>query len=91
MSDVKEGKFTPTIIKKSGEPIEFSAIELKEYSDFDTYQIQQKESLSEILEDFFADKEIYTRIRQKSVDLRRIVSSSLERDHKKLQLQQIFH
>lgn len=88
MSDVKEGKFAPTIIKKSGEPIEFSAIELKEYSDFDTYQIQQKESLSEILEDFFADKEIYTRIRQKSVDLRRIVSSSLERDHKKLQLQQ---
>ncbi len=33
-------------------------------------------------------KNIYTRIRQKSVDLRKIVSTALERNRKKYQLQQ---
>ena len=41
-----------------------------------------------MLETYYASKEILTRIRQKSSDLRRIVQTALERNRKKLILQQ---
>ena len=41
-----------------------------------------------MLEGFYASRNVYTRIRQKSADLRRIVSTALERNRKKYQLQQ---
>lgn len=88
MSDVREGKFTPCMIKKGNEPIEFSAVALREYSDFPNYTIEEFSSISAVLEQFYADKDLYTRIRQKSADLRRIVTTALERDTKKLSLQQ---
>ena len=43
--------------------------------------------LSEVLETFYAQKEVVTRIRQKSVDLRHIVQNALERTAKKYDLQ----
>lgn len=88
ISDIKEQKFTPCMIKKGSEPIEFSAFALREYSDYPDYTIETYESISTVLERFYADKDLYTRIRQKSVDLRRIVHTALERDAKKLSLQQ---
>ncbi len=88
MEDVKEGKFVPCIIKKGDEPIEFSAVELREYNDFPDYTTERFTSISEVLERFYADKDSYTRIRQKSADLRRIVQTALERNVKKLSLQQ---
>lgn len=88
MSDVREGKFTPCMIKKGAEPIEFSAVKLREYSDFPDYSVEDFSSISAVLERFYADKDLYTRIRQKSADLRRIVATALERDAKKLSLQQ---
>ena len=39
------------------------------------------------METFYADKDIYTRIRQKSVDLRKVVNTVLERSRKKYDLQ----
>lgn len=88
LSDIKEVTFTPCIIKKGAEPIEFSSITLHEYSDFSDYTVESYDSISTVLERFYADKDLYTRIRQKSVDLRRIVNTALERDIKKLSLQQ---
>lgn len=88
ISDVKEHKFTPCMIKKGAEPIEFSSVTLHEYNDFSGYTTETYSSISAVLERFYADKDIYTRIRQKSVDLRRIVNTALERDVKKLSLQQ---
>ena len=41
-----------------------------------------------MLETYYVSKEILTRIRQKSSDLRRIVQTALERNRKKLLLQQ---
>ena len=86
--DIKEQKFTPCMIKKGAEPIEFSAVALREYSDFSDYTVENYDSISTVLERYYADKDLYTRIRQKSVDLRRIVNTALERDVKKLSLQQ---
>ena len=45
------------------------------------------DSISEVLRTFYAEKEIVTRIRQKSTDLRKIVSNAIERTAKKYDLQ----
>ena len=41
------------------------------------------DSISKILEEYYASKSLYTRIRQKSVDLRKIVGTALDRNRKK--------
>ncbi len=65
-------------------PIEYSAVPLKIYSDMDckTYS-----TLSEVLVEFYAKRNAYTNIRQKSSDLRKIISNHIERASKKLDLQ----
>lgn len=83
--EIREGHFFPNIIKKGKEPLEFSSIHLSQYED---YTILPYDSISKVLEDFYAEKSIYTRIRQKSVDLRKIVQTALERNRKKYALQQ---
>ena len=45
------------------------------------------DSISHVLEVFYAERSNYTRIRQKSVDLRKIVTTALERNVKKYDLQ----
>jgi predicted ribosome quality control (RQC) complex YloA/Tae2 family protein len=85
MEDVKEHKYTPNIVSKGREPIDFSCFCLTEYED---YTCMEYDSISQVLEQFYASKNVYTRIRQKSVDLRRIVSNALERNRKKYQLQE---
>jgi len=65
-------------------PVEFSSIRLTQYADLDC---EKYDSISQVLERYYAAKDAYTRIRQKSSDLRRIVTTALERNHKKYQLQ----
>ena len=43
--------------------------------------------MSQVLEQYYAEKDKITRIRQKSSDLRRIVQTALERNRKKFDLQ----
>ena len=82
---VSSRNYQPCIVKKGEEPIEFSCVELKEYSDL---SLEPCENISEVLRTYYAQKEQYTRIRQKSADLRRIVNTALERNRKKFDLQQ---
>lgn len=84
MEDVKTGNFHPHIILKDKEPIDFAPVELTQYQDLNS---EYNESISYVLEQFYARKNIYTRIRQKSSDLRRIVTTASERSHKKYALQ----
>lgn len=84
MEEVKSSSFHPVLITKQDEPIEYSALPLTMYAD---YQVEEPTSISETLHMFYDRKEKYTRIRQKSVDLRRIVTTALERTRKKYQLQ----
>lgn len=51
-------------------------------SDTDGYTMTEYDSISKVLEEYYASRNIYTRIRQKSVDLRKIVSTALERNRK---------
>lgn len=85
LTDLKEAAFTPNILYRKKEPIEFSSFLLTEYSDCEQVTFA---SISEALETYYAARNIYTRIRQKSSDLRRIVHTALERNRKKYALQQ---
>ena len=83
--DVKNHTYRPNIIFKGKEPIDFSCVELTQFSD---YEAKNFDSISQVLEEYYASKNVYTRIRQKSVDLRKIVSTALDRNRKKYQLQE---
>ena len=84
MNKVERGEFQPVIYYKGQEPLEFSAIELFQYNECES---RQYETISEVLETYYAEKNTITRIRQKSSDLRRIVQTALERNYKKYDLQ----
>ena len=84
MSQVVSGAFTPTICYDGKEPVEFAALPLTLYSDKMT---QSYDSISAVLERYYAERSAVTRIRQKSVDLRKIVQTALERNVKKYDLQ----
>ena len=84
MREVQDEHFSPVIFYHSREPIEFSAVPLTLYSEEPSEILP---SISMVLEKYYAQKNIMTRIRQKSSDLRRIVQTALERNVKKYDLQ----
>jgi predicted ribosome quality control (RQC) complex YloA/Tae2 family protein len=84
MENIKAEHFTANIIFRDGSPIEFSSINLTCYSN---HQIRVFNSVSKMLEEYYASKSFLTRMRQKSADLRKIVSNSIERESKKYDLQ----
>ena len=52
-----------------------------------SYKAKECDSISELLQQFYSEKSVVTRIRQKSVDLRKIVQTALERNSRKYDLQ----
>ena len=86
IEQVKEGGFTPTILYREQEPAEYSVVPLTQYGS--GYERKTFDSVSSMLEAYYAEKNVLTRIHQKSSDLRRIVQTSLERNRKKLLLQE---
>lgn len=84
MEEVIQGNFFPVIYMEGEEPVEFSSLPLKIYCD---KQRLPFDSISALLEHYYAKKNVLTRIRQKSADLRRIVQTALERNVKKYDLQ----
>ena len=84
MSQVIAGTFTPTVVYDGKEPIEFAALPLTLYND---KIAKTNDSISALLEQYYAERSTVTRIRQKSVDLRKIVQTALERNVKKYDLQ----
>ena len=82
---VKTGEYRPCMVKKGDEPAEYSSTDLSMYSDFTRIPY---DSVSRLLEDYYSEKETCTRIRQRSSDLRRIVTTALERNRKKYELQE---
>lgn len=86
MEDVTQGNYKPNIIYRNGEPVEFASVPLTCYEG-GSCTSKEFPSISSLLESYYAEKSILTRIRQKSVDLRRIVQTALERNYKKYDLQ----
>lgn len=90
MDQVQNGDFSPAIAYTGRQPIEYAALPLTLYRGGED-ALRPCGSISALLEQYYAEKNTLTRIRQKSVDLRRIVQTALERNVKKydLQMQQI--
>ena len=86
MADIKTGNFAPHIAYTGKHPVEFAAFPLTLYSKGADH-IVPFESMSLLLEQYYAEKNTLTRIRQKSADLRKIVQTALERNIKKYDLQ----
>lgn len=84
LSCIKDGTFSPSIYYAGKEPKEFSSVLLTHFAE---YQTENFESISQVLESYYATKNTITRIRQKSVDLRHIIQTALERNRKKYDLQ----
>lgn len=85
VEDIKSFAYKPLIISDDQMiPIDFSAVDITQYSDCNK---EYYDSVSLVLREFYQRKNEYTRIRQKSYDLRKIVTTILERDVKKLDLQ----
>ena len=85
MEDVTNGDFSPNIVyNEEGEPVEYAAFLLCKY---DGFTVKKFQTISEVLELYYAQKNQITRIRQKSADLRRIVQTALDRNRKKFDLQ----
>ncbi len=84
IEDIKSGNFTPNIVYENKSPVEFASVALTMYS---ADSAVTYESVSALLEQYYAQKNAVTRIRQKSVDLRKIVQTALERNIKKYDLQ----
>ncbi|MDE7352382.1 MAG: NFACT family protein [Acetatifactor sp.] len=80
---VLEERFAPNIAYVNRRPVEFCALPLTIYG----FGNVSYDSMSALLEAYYAEKSSVTRIRQKSSDLRRIVQTALERNIKKYDLQ----
>ncbi len=86
MEDVQAGNFSPAIVYRRGEPVEFASLPLTCFEGAE-YEARPFKNISLLLEQFYAEKNTLTRIRQKSSDLRRVVQTVLERNYKKYDLQ----
>lgn len=82
--DLINSRFSPNIVFDGKEPVEFSCFSLSCYKDLEVYG---EDSISKILETFYSSKNTVSRIRQKSTDLRKIITNAMERAVKKYDLQ----
>ncbi len=83
MKLVKEGEFSPSVYYEDGEPKDFSSISLSSYKEESHF-----DSISQLIIAYYAAKDKSSRMRQKSYDLRKIVSNHLERVYRKLDIQE---
>ena len=84
MEDIKNNKFDPVIYYKNSEPVEFNSFGLSIYEDSINMKLS---TINEVILKFYAEKDKYSRIRQKSATLRHIVDTNLNKDRKKYDLQ----
>lgn len=82
---VRENRFEPVMYFKNGAPFEYSAEPLSMYDGLESGKFS---SISELIETYYSEKELRTRIRQRSSDLRKITSTALERCGRTLALQE---
>lgn len=90
MNVVLSGTFEPNIIIRKGKAEEFSAFSMSMF-DVSGYEARQYDSISRLLDEYYSLKESFSRIRQKTAELRKTVTTLIERTSKKhdLQLKQL--
>lgn len=81
---IEEGNFKPVIVYDKDEPVAFSAVPLLMYQDM---KQEEFSDISDLLLVFYEKKDVYSRIRQKSTDLRKVLATAVERTSKKYDIQ----
>ena len=94
IDDIKNGSFMPCIAYDGYEPKEFSSIILKSYGEIKDNLPEKNSSgvklfnnISNVILEYYKEKNVSSRIKQHSTDLRKIVSNAVERTAKKYDLQ----
>lgn len=83
--DIKSEKFDPLLITNdSGKVIDFSPLNMTQFSGFD---IKHYSSISELVEDFYRTRDFSYRINQKTQDLKKLISQNIERCIRKKEIQ----
>lgn len=84
---VETGNATPFMLKdETGKPVDFSFMPIKQYGT--KYTKEEKESFSDLLDEFYFECDRLDRTRQKAQDLVKFLGSAIARISKKLTLQQ---
>ena len=81
---INQKDFCPNVVYEKNAPVEYGVFLFSCYPGF---FVKEYSSVSDLLFSFYQEKSTVTRIRQKSVDLRRIIQTAIERNSKKLDLQ----
>ena len=85
VENIKANIFAPeSITNEKGKTIDFSPIEMKQ---FNGLEIKKYLSMSELVEDFYANRDFAYRIAQKTQDLRKIITQNIERCIRKKDIQ----
>ena len=85
MEQIRNREFTPNIVYRGEEPVEYGVFPYQQFGS--EYRSKIFDSVSVMLETYYATKSLLTRIHQKSSDLRRVVQTALERNRKKYNIQ----
>ncbi len=82
--DIRAGRFSPQILMRKGQPVEFSVFASTAYAADEAVPCA---SVSEMLQRYYAARNAAANIRQRSADLRKLTDTALERCRKKYELQ----
>ena len=81
---INNNKYQPCIVYNGDVPTAFSAVLLEMYGELTVVKF---DDISEVLSLFYAQKDNYSRIQQKTTDIRKILSALIERTSKKYDIQ----
>lgn len=83
---VEEGRGEPTLVYKAdGSPMDFCFMDIRQYEG--ALEVRNFDSFSELLDTFFADRDRIARMRAKSNDLNKLLSNTIDRLSRKINLQ----
>ena len=78
----------PVIVYQDEVPTDFSAFDLTLYEADAAFEVEHFDSMSEVIRRFYSEKDRSSRIRQRSTDLRKVLTTLMERAGKKLMIQE---
>ena len=87
VSKIEAKAYSPVIYYDGKTPVDYCAFPLALYENSAGITKREFSSVSALLSAYYAEKNKVTRMRQKTVDLRKIIANAIERNAKKLDLQ----
>ncbi len=83
---LEQGAGKPVMLKNSEEkPVEFSFMNITQYGS--AYKILEFERFSELLDEFYSERDRIDRTRQRAADLVKVISNAIGRTSRKLEMQ----